>query len=225
MEARRTLLGELIDLKRPAAEIARDLAHFPWDSDELVELTSDDVLRVLRAYLAGSITGEELAAWADVLEVRDDIGLAGPDPDFLREFLADASTPTGLRPVTPAWALDWLHLVLRAEAGRPLRADRDDRVIAAALAAAVTGPFFPDWEFETLFGLDRDEVRAVLARWLDSLTGDNTDLAVTNALNHLVGYPHDQWDAWHSYSDASPAEVEGVLRRWRQRAVRSASTR
>ena len=44
----------------------------------------------------------------------------------------------------------------------------DSRVIGECLRAAVNGPFFPDWEFSTLFGLTRDEVRAV-ADWREHL--------------------------------------------------------
>ena len=32
----------------------------------------------------------------------------------------------------------------------------DHKIIAEALSAAAEGPFFPDWEFHTLFGLERE---------------------------------------------------------------------
>jgi hypothetical protein len=38
--------------------------------------------------------------------------------------------------------------------------DSDDRnVIEGCLRAAIDGPFFPNWECPTLFGLEREEVR------------------------------------------------------------------
>lgn len=41
----------------------------------------------------------------------------------------------------------------------------EGELVRRCLAASVDGPFFPDWEFETLFGLTRDEVREVLDAW------------------------------------------------------------
>ncbi len=43
--------------------------------------------------------------------------------------------------------------------------DRDVEIVRQCLAAAVRGPFFPDWEFGTLMGLTRDEVQDVLLTW------------------------------------------------------------
>ena len=39
--------------------------------------------------------------------------------------------------------------------------DMDKAIVGQALRAAADGPFFPDWEFHTLFGLERSEVRAI----------------------------------------------------------------
>jgi hypothetical protein len=68
----------------------------------------------------------------------------------------------------------------------------DVHLIGAALDAAVSGPFFPDWEFHTLFGLSRDEVKRVAAGWPDNATEPDTELAVWNSLANLWGYPHGQ---------------------------------
>ncbi len=38
--------------------------------------------------------------------------------------------------------------------------ETDKAVIGQALRAAADGPFFPDREFHTLFGLERSDVRA-----------------------------------------------------------------
>lgn len=43
------------------------------------------------------------------------------------------------------------------------RTDDERAVVFACLRAAVDGPFFPEWEFETLFGLPRAEVAALVA--------------------------------------------------------------
>ena len=44
----------------------------------------------------------------------------------------------------------------------------EQQVVFECLKAAVDGPFFPDWEFPTLFGLWREEVGRVVADWPES---------------------------------------------------------
>lgn len=68
----------------------------------------------------------------------------------------------------------------------------DIALIGECLEAAVTGPFFPDWEFHTLFGLSREEVKAVRVGWPDNAADELTEIAVHNALANLLGYPHGQ---------------------------------
>ncbi len=40
--------------------------------------------------------------------------------------------------------------------------ERERDVVRQCLKAAVESPFFPEWEFGTIFGLERDDVRRVL---------------------------------------------------------------
>jgi hypothetical protein len=91
---------------------------------------------------------------------------------------------------------------------------RDESVILAALRAALDGPFFPEWEFQTLMGISRDEMRAVLAAWPDR-SSQTAFLAVNNALNNIWGYPHEHLEAWVRVSDAPRDEVREVLDRWK----------
>lgn len=85
------------------------------------------------------------------------------------------------------------------------------------MRAAAEGPFFPEWEFRALFGLEREEVAAVAESWPIVLDGRTGDLAVNNALNSLIGYPHGREDdAWPTYISAPPSEVRAVFARWRE---------
>jgi len=90
----------------------------------------------------------------------------------------------------------------------------DVEVVRECLTAAVRGPFFPDWEFQTLFGLERDGVAAVLERWPDPECPEDQDVAVTNALNYLLHYPHKHWELWSDFISAAPREIVPVLARW-----------
>jgi hypothetical protein len=92
----------------------------------------------------------------------------------------------------------------------------DERIIRDCLRAAVDGPFFPEWEFQTLIGLERDEVRGVLAKWPGTSDVEGQTLAVNNVLHTLLGYPHHaSGETWHAYIDASPRGVADVYSRWR----------
>ena len=86
-------LIDLIRLWKPVGAAVRSLASYPWDSTGLVELRVTDIANALRVYEAGSISDEELEAWAEAIEGRDDVDLDPRDESTLKEFLFEVSTP------------------------------------------------------------------------------------------------------------------------------------
>lgn len=66
------------------------------------------------------------------------------------------------------------------------------QLVRRCLEASVAGPFFPDWEFESLFGLTRARVAAIANGWPQNAADTDAQIAVMNALTHLSGYPHGQ---------------------------------
>jgi len=63
--------------------------------------------------------------------------------------------------------------------------------VKASLRAAAEGPFFPDWEFQTLFGVERDLVGRLSHDLHDTTVAESDkECAVMNTLAHLLGYPH-----------------------------------
>ena len=97
---------------------------------------------------------------------------------------------------------------------------RDEELIRECLRAAVEGPFFPEWEFSLLFGLERREVASVLASWPESDDPDTQRHAVNGTLNNLLGYPHRKGAVWGEYISVSREEVNALYRRWRWRGDR-----
>jgi hypothetical protein len=94
--------------------------------------------------------------------------------------------------------------------------DVDTVLVGQALRAAVNGPFFPEWEFHTLFGLTRSEVRAVADAWPNvRLTSADVALAVNNSLNNLLGYPHGQDSVWSQWISAERPQLDELLSRLR----------
>ncbi|HKR58963.1 MAG TPA: hypothetical protein VJS64_04460 [Pyrinomonadaceae bacterium] len=93
-------------------------------------------------------------------------------------------------------------------------ADRD--VVRQCLHATVEGPFFPEWEFYTLFGLDRNEVRKVLYAWqnLDE-SNESVNLAINNSFANLLGYSHGCESHWSQFISASRTDVSRIFNLWR----------
>jgi len=88
-------------------------------------------------------------------------------------------------------------------------------LIGQCLRASATGPFFPDWEFSTLFGLERIELCAIADVWPGVGNRELTELAINNSLNNLVGYPHGCDGIWSQWISAPPRELLRLLSKLR----------
>ncbi|HSU65699.1 MAG TPA: hypothetical protein VLJ39_02400 [Tepidisphaeraceae bacterium] len=65
------------------------------------------------------------------------------------------------------------------------------------MRAAADGPFFPDCEFSTLFGLKRGEVRRIADEWpLPTVPPEDVVLAINSSMNWLLSYPHRKHELW-----------------------------
>jgi hypothetical protein len=92
--------------------------------------------------------------------------------------------------------------------------NEDIAAVRQCLRAAADGPFFPDWEFHTLMGSPRHEVRELAKHWPGNAEQERAALAIgIGVLNNLLGYPHGQESVWKSFISATRAEVEEVLER------------
>lgn len=90
---RRELLVAALDGSRHPAEVSEALAGAPWDSEPLVVLCRAHVCGVLKRYLAGEWSAADVEQWADLLEVRDDVGLEPGFEDQIKEALFDLANP------------------------------------------------------------------------------------------------------------------------------------
>jgi hypothetical protein len=92
--------------------------------------------------------------------------------------------------------------------------DVDDvEVIRQCLWAAVDGPLFEDWEFDTLFGFHRDEIRRIAEAWPNWDDDDEQRSAVNSTLNTLVSYPLSRRE-WQNYISPTEPEVRRVYARF-----------
>ena len=82
----------------------------------------------------------------------------------------------------------------------------------SALRATVEGDFFPDWEFQTLIGVDRNVVRNVWAKWpRQTVDRDEFVSAVAGSMVNLVGYPHNMDNELGRYVSGGRKAVYEVL--------------
>ena len=97
-----------------------------------------------------------------------------------------------------------------------MKSSADYLAYKESLVAAARGPFFPDWEFHSLFGFDRLEFIAIADSFspITPLTGD-VALALNGAMNNLIGYPHNKEATWSQWLTVTPAELQAVYFRWR----------
>ncbi len=81
--------------------------------------------------------------------------------------------------------------------------------------AAADGPFFPEFEFATIFGCERAEVRDILKLWPNVDDSDSLiSMAINNTFNNLLGYPHGMEPQVLAMTRASMKEVEALYTKW-----------
>lgn len=101
---RTTALQALVAYELPLEPAFAVLSQAPWESEHpLVLLTASDVCSVLRRYLDGSLSAEQVTDWADLLECREDIAPV-EGQELLQEVLFRLANPALREPVTPALA-------------------------------------------------------------------------------------------------------------------------
>lgn len=69
----------------------------------------------------------------------------------------------------------------------------DKDFLRRSLKATIEGPFFDEWEFETLIGFTRDEVAEIEKEW-DNIDFEEPDVRdmIKSVIGNLAGYPHSQ---------------------------------
>ena len=92
----------------------------------------------------------------------------------------------------------------------------EQSTIYECVKAAVNGPFFPDWEFHSLFGLSRKEMAEIVKLWSSiNLDSQDAQLAINGALNNLTGYPHPYFEVWQDYLPSDRHAVIALFEKWR----------
>jgi len=94
---RKEIIASLLDFDS-SLELIRDrLSTLAWDSDLRVQCLPQHIRRLLEKYLAGARSAEEVEAWANLVEGRDDIDVSQP----LREILFELANPAITQKLSP----------------------------------------------------------------------------------------------------------------------------
>jgi hypothetical protein len=95
------------------------------------------------------------------------------------------------------------------------------KIIRECLNAAVNGPFFPDWEFATLFGLAREEIKQILNQWPDvDINNGLIKTAINSSFNNLTGYPINEEEKWPEFISVSRKKLIKIYTVWRKDSLR-----
>lgn len=109
-QQRRSVLVDLIELRRLLRDVVAAVRELPWDSDdELVLLGRANVVALLQRYQRGELGPAELEVWANAIEGREDIGAEPGDEDLLRVFVFETANPLLAEPISDDWTCRWLQ--------------------------------------------------------------------------------------------------------------------
>ena len=116
MEDRASLLQRIVRYELPVEDTIAMLRAYGWDAEsELVVLTAADALGILERYLGGELNSKQVEYWAELLEMRDDLGFEERWSAELRRLISVLANPDINEPLTPALAIR-LRRVLAGEA-------------------------------------------------------------------------------------------------------------
>jgi len=107
------ILNSLLMCQSPLDELSDSLKQFDSDTDiGLATLTGDHISNVLTEYTLDKLTDSEVHQWADLIELRDDIGLpAGQEGVDLQTIIQELANPTLFGTLSNIRAHELLNLI------------------------------------------------------------------------------------------------------------------
>lgn len=107
---RKSILCDLVELRRPLNEILLDLKRLPWDSEvPLVMLEQQHLAPVLRRYRDNELSSGDMEIWANAIEGRDDISYE--KSSIARRLLHELANRRLTAPLTPERAAELLDSI------------------------------------------------------------------------------------------------------------------
>lgn len=88
----------------------------------------------------------------------------------------------------------------------------EKNILKNSIKAAIDGPFFPEWEFQTLLGVYRKELKDFYDNWNNRyFMSQEPLLKITSVLGMLISYPHKQNEILISCYGVSPDNLNIIF--------------
>jgi hypothetical protein len=110
MKTRTEWLNALLKFNSPLGEIVPHLDNFGWDSDTpIVVLNRQHLCSILQRYLDHQLSAEDLEAWANAIEGREDIAYDEEDRELVETVIFELANPLLASPVSVPLVQGWLE--------------------------------------------------------------------------------------------------------------------
>ena len=87
-------------------------------------------------------------------------------------------------------------------------------VVRSCLFLSMRDDIFPNWEFPLIMGVSLEEVASLASTWPEvDLEGEVVNLALTNILANIVGYPHKHEEYIVKETNVSLEEISEIYRK------------
>lgn len=97
----------------------------------------------------------------------------------------------------------------------------ETEVVFQCMRWVASGQVIPhDSEFQTVFGIEPEDVQAIV-RSLPAISesDENVKLAINNSMNELLTWCDDSDPEWDAHISVTPAELMRIFRKWRGKPI------
>lgn len=110
MPDREQILEALLTASQPLDRLSNALSNLEWDCERtLVVFSRQHATQVVEKYLFGLMSGDEVVAWANLIESREDIDFELGQEQLLQEFVFELANPEINYPLNTQVAVGWIR--------------------------------------------------------------------------------------------------------------------
>lgn len=106
---RATALADLVNLRVTVSAAIEAVRKLPWDHEvALADLDRRAAITVVSRFRTGALTADDLQAWADAIEGREDVGFEPGHEETLSQFVFETANPSLAEELTDRYAVSWI---------------------------------------------------------------------------------------------------------------------
>lgn len=88
-----SVLSDLVAFAKPVERLAGMIDELGWSDTPVIVLGTDHIVTTLRRFLTGELAASDVEAWADLIELRDDIGYQPDRNDEIADAIFVLANP------------------------------------------------------------------------------------------------------------------------------------